>query len=107
MLDLACGRGGDIWKWADAQVCSSVKLNVLHGVHRHQSMQTVSMMDMQIKYIKGIDLSPNEVQEARRRFQEMKVKRRNMNRGEQTRFCGSLASITTNLEGLYYLCLHA
>lgn len=53
LLDLACGRGGDIWKWADAQ----------------------------IKYIKGIDLSPNEVQEARRRFQEMKVKRRNMNRG--------------------------
>ncbi len=48
-------------------------------------MQSVSVMDMQIKYIKGIDLSPNEVQEARRRFQEMKVKRRNMNRGEQTR----------------------
>ena len=48
-------------------------------------MQSVSVMDMQIKYIKGIDLSPNEVQEARRRFQEMKVKRRNMNRGGQTR----------------------
>jgi len=61
-------------------------------------------MDMQIKYIKGIDLSPNEVQEARRRFQEMKVKRRNMNRGEQTRI---LASIPTTLEGFCYLCLHA
>lgn len=38
---------------------------------------------MQIKYIKGIDLSPNEVEEARRRFQEMKVKRRRMNRGKK------------------------
>lgn len=53
LLDLACGRGGDIWKWADAQV----------------------------KYIKGIDLSPSEVDEARRRFQEMRVKRQRMNRG--------------------------
>ncbi len=60
-------------------------MNVLHFVHGHRSLQTMSVMDMQIKYIKGIDLSPNEVQEARRRFQEMKVKRRNMNRGEQTR----------------------
>lgn len=38
---------------------------------------------MQIKYIKGIDLSPNEVEEARRRFDEMKIKRRRMNRGER------------------------
>ena len=36
---------------------------------------------MQIKYIKGIDLSPSEVDEARRRFQEMRVKRQKMGRG--------------------------
>ncbi|KAL3148005.1 hypothetical protein ABBQ38_014300 [Trebouxia sp. C0009 RCD-2024] len=53
LLDLACGRGGDIWKWTDAQ----------------------------IKYIKGIDLSPSEVEEARRRFQEMKVRKRRFNQG--------------------------
>lgn len=30
---------------------------------------------MQVKYVKGIDLSPGEIQEARRRFQELKAKR--------------------------------
>ena len=42
LLDLACGRGGDIWKWIDCQ----------------------------IKYVKGIDLSPGEVAEAKQRFEE-------------------------------------
>ena len=44
---------------------------------------TLCQFIMQIKYIKGIDLSPNEVEEAKRRFQEMKVKRRRMNRGDR------------------------
>lgn len=42
LLDLACGRGGDIWKW----------------------------IDFKIKYVKGIDLSPGEVAEARQRYEE-------------------------------------
>ena len=39
LLDLACGRGGDIWKWLDA------------GIAR----------------VKGVDLSPGEIEEARKR----------------------------------------
>lgn len=39
LLDLACGRGGDIWKWIDAG----------------------------IGYVKGVDLSPGEIEEARKR----------------------------------------
>lgn len=39
LLDFACGRGGDIWKWIDA------------GILR----------------VKGIDLSPGEIEEARKR----------------------------------------
>ena len=39
LLDLACGRGGDIWKWIDA--------GILH--------------------VKGVDLSPGEIAEARKR----------------------------------------
>ena len=42
LLDFACGRGGDIWKWIDAGV----------------------------KYVKGIDLSTGEIVEARQRFSE-------------------------------------
>eukprot|EP00891_Asterochloris_glomerata_P002639 jgi/Astpho2/2639/Aster-06989 len=48
LLDLACGRGGDILKWLDCQV----------------------------GYVKGIDLSPGEIVEARKRFQEQAAKRR-------------------------------
>lgn len=48
LLDFACGRGGDIHKWAVAK----------------------------IRYVKGIDLSPGEIEEARRRFAEH-VERRN------------------------------
>lgn len=40
LLDLACGRGGDLWKWIDAN----------------------------ITYVKGIDLSPGEIEEARGRY---------------------------------------
>ena len=40
LLDFCCGRGGDIWKWIDA------------GITR----------------VKGIDLSPGEIQEARARW---------------------------------------
>jgi 2-polyprenyl-3-methyl-5-hydroxy-6-metoxy-1,4-benzoquinol methylase len=39
LLDFACGRGGDIWKWIDAG----------------------------ITVVKGIDLSPGEIEEARKR----------------------------------------
>ena len=48
LLDLACGRGGDIWKWIDAG----------------------------IKYVKGIDLSPGEIEEAKTRFLEASEKRK-------------------------------
>jgi len=40
LLDLACGRGGDIWKWIDAG----------------------------IDYVKGVDLSPGEIEEAQKRW---------------------------------------
>jgi SAM-dependent methyltransferase len=50
LLDFACGRGGDIWKWIDA------------GVQR----------------VKGIDLSPGEIEEARTRFEEARAKRPEM-----------------------------
>lgn len=36
LLDLACGRGGDMWKWLDAG----------------------------LSYVKGYDLSPGEISEA-------------------------------------------
>ncbi|KAL4858009.1 mRNA cap guanine-N7 methyltransferase 1 [Chlorella vulgaris] len=47
LLDFACGRGGDIWKWIDAG----------------------------ITVVKGIDLSPGEIEEARKRFAEARTKR--------------------------------
>lgn len=42
LLDLACGRGGDLWKWIDSN----------------------------ITYVKGIDLSPAEIDEARTRYKK-------------------------------------
>ena len=47
LLDLACGRGGDLWKWIDAD----------------------------IKYVKGVDLSPGEIEEAKGRYQQALEKR--------------------------------
>ena len=47
LLDLACGRGGDIHKWFDAG----------------------------IQYVLGVDLSPGEIEEAKRRYGEAAVKR--------------------------------
>ncbi|KAL4457714.1 hypothetical protein ABPG75_012579 [Micractinium tetrahymenae] len=47
LLDFACGRGGDIWKWIDA------------GIPR----------------VMGVDLSPGEIEEARKRFAEARAKR--------------------------------
>eukprot|EP00210_Caulerpa_lentillifera_P001474 g1414.t1 len=49
LLDFCCGRGGDIRKWEFAKV----------------------------KYCKGIDLSPKEIEEANRRFTEFKSESRN------------------------------
>jgi len=46
LLDFACGRGGDLWKWIDAG----------------------------ISYVKGIDLSPGEIIEAKKRFKESTAK---------------------------------
>ena len=53
LLDLACGRGGDIWKWMDAG----------------------------LSYVLGVDLSPGEVAEAARRFAAAKEKRAKGNKG--------------------------
>jgi len=47
LLDLACGRGGDINKWNDAGV----------------------------KKVLGVDLSPNEIQEAKRRYEDTATRR--------------------------------
>jgi 2-polyprenyl-3-methyl-5-hydroxy-6-metoxy-1,4-benzoquinol methylase len=47
LLDLACGRGGDLWKWIDAN----------------------------IGYVKGVDLSPGEIEEARGRYRQAVEKR--------------------------------
>ena len=46
VLDLACGRGGDLHKWTDAG----------------------------IKHVVGVDLSPKEIEEAKRRFRELRGK---------------------------------
>uniref|UniRef100_A0A061R2I6 mRNA (guanine-N(7))-methyltransferase n=1 Tax=Tetraselmis sp. GSL018 TaxID=582737 RepID=A0A061R2I6_9CHLO len=54
LLDLACGRGGDLDKWFDAQV----------------------------KYVKGVDLSPKEVEEARHRYEGKKSRRGSNMRAE-------------------------
>ncbi|GFR40878.1 hypothetical protein Agub_g1529, partial [Astrephomene gubernaculifera] len=51
LLDLCCGRGGDLQKWKDTQ----------------------------IKYVKGLDISEREVEEARRRFAELVERRRGGN----------------------------
>eukprot|EP00775_Hariotina_reticulata_P012819 gene12819-12946_t len=48
LLDYACGRGGDIHKWKSAKV----------------------------QHVKGLDLSPNEIDEARRRYDELVNKNR-------------------------------
>uniref|UniRef100_A0A383V9F3 mRNA (guanine-N(7))-methyltransferase n=1 Tax=Tetradesmus obliquus TaxID=3088 RepID=A0A383V9F3_TETOB len=48
LLDYACGRGGDLQKWKSAQVA----------------------------FVKGLDLSPREVEEARRRYGELLQKDR-------------------------------
>ena len=53
----------------------------------HHMVHAVRSACLQIKFIKGIDLSPNEVDEAKRRFQEMKVKRQRMNRGQDLQPC--------------------
>ncbi|KAK9813088.1 hypothetical protein WJX72_008788 [[Myrmecia] bisecta] len=50
LLDLACGRGGDIWKWINAG----------------------------IRYVKGVDLAPKEIEEAQIRFEEARRQRRDM-----------------------------
>ncbi|EFJ48490.1 hypothetical protein VOLCADRAFT_90770 [Volvox carteri f. nagariensis] len=47
LLDLCCGRGGDLQKWREAQV----------------------------GYVRGLDISEREVDEARRRFQELGERR--------------------------------
>ncbi|KDD75388.1 hypothetical protein H632_c707p0, partial [Helicosporidium sp. ATCC 50920] len=46
LLDLACGRGGDIHKWMDADIAR----------------------------VTGVDLSPGEIEEARKRFAETKAR---------------------------------
>ncbi|KAG2444195.1 hypothetical protein HYH02_009133 [Chlamydomonas schloesseri] len=48
LLDMCCGRGGDLHKWKEAQ----------------------------IKYVKGLDISEREVEEAQRRYAEMEARRK-------------------------------
>ena len=45
LLDFACGRGGDLQKWHDCQV----------------------------QFVKGVDISPKEIQEARARYTKLKT----------------------------------
>jgi SAM-dependent methyltransferase len=55
LLDLACGRGGDLIKWADSRV----------------------------RYVKGVDLSPGEILEARQRFESLKEQRSQQSQQQQ------------------------
>lgn len=48
LLDMCCGRGGDINKWVEAEV----------------------------RYVRGIDLSPGEIQEAAKRYRELPSSKR-------------------------------
>ncbi|KAK9822447.1 hypothetical protein WJX81_000844 [Elliptochloris bilobata] len=61
LLDFACGRGGDLQKWFDAGV----------------------------KYVKGIDLSPREVEEAQRRYASEKALPRRQGAALQAEFMAS------------------
>lgn len=60
VLDLACGRGGDIHKWVDAR----------------------------ISHVVGVDLSPKEIDEAKRRFSELRRQSIAIGRAP-TRSCGA------------------
>lgn len=73
LLDLACGRGGDIWKWIDAG----------------------------IPCVKGIDLSPHEIEEARARWEGKELYLVNPSRALASR----LASRLIDRDAWLCLCL--
>jgi mRNA (guanine-N7-)-methyltransferase len=78
LLDLACGRGGDIRKWFDV------------AVQRRGGGP--------FKYCKGLDLSPDEIREAQSRYQEIK---------NEPRYVNTLLScefVTTDKLGTHDVC---
>ncbi len=73
LLDLACGRGGDIHKWAKAEVRICLHGVLMDSVREHLNnapflFALTNNVCVQIKYVKGVDLSPAEIEEAQRRF---------------------------------------
>eukprot|EP00466_Bigelowiella_natans_P004543 jgi/Bigna1/90277/estExt_fgenesh1_pg.C_660085 len=78
LLDLACGRGGDLYKWKKC------------GISR----------------VRAIDLSPDEIKEAKRRFDEIKRKGREMRMEvhfEQSDDCGQkLLSVFNTVAAMEY-----
>jgi hypothetical protein len=67
LLDLCCGRGGDMHKWSNAGVSAVLFLSSLDNQVHHLAF-------WQVKVVKGIDVSDGEVLEATRRYQELKGK---------------------------------
>ncbi len=107
LLDLCCGRGGDIHKWKDAKVstCSFTHTQT-HGRQTYRQstcmhegklacMLTVCCCRAlrppcmcvcvcvcpQVKRVLGVDLSPNEIDEARRRYVELQHAQQRQSRG--------------------------
>lgn len=76
LLDLACGRGGDIFKW----------------------------IEKKISYVEGYDIAPLEIKEAKRRWEEAKRKRRDIRTEAEFKVTGELGVSPITFTPLFDVC---